>query len=83
MRVVVHDISTDGLCATLPRPLPPGDQVQLDMADSVLFGHVIFCNPESSDFRTGFEVERVLLGETDLSHILQEILAAHLPSLVR
>jgi hypothetical protein len=82
MRGVVHDISTDGMCAMLPRQLAPGEQLQLDMADSLLFGHVIFCKPESGEFRTGIEVERVLLGETDLSHILQNVLATHLPALI-
>jgi len=82
MRGLVHDISTGGICAILPLQLAPGDQVQLEMADSLLFGHIIFCNQESGEFRTGIEVERVLLGNTDLSNVLQTVLATHLPALV-
>jgi hypothetical protein len=82
MRGLVHDISTSGICAILPLQLAPGDQVKLEMADSLLFGHVIFCNQESGEFRTGIEVERVLLGDTDLSHVLQSVLVTHLPALV-
>jgi len=77
----VDDISKAGICAVLPRPLAPGDLVQLEMADSLLFGHVIFCNPQSGEFRTGIEIERVLLGETDLSQILQNLLATECPTL--
>lgn len=67
VRVRVNDISKAGICVVMPLQLPPGDMVQLELADSVLFGHVIFCNPQSGDFRIGIEVERVLLGGTDLS----------------
>jgi len=74
MRGRVYDISKAGICAVLPRQLAPGDLVELEMADSLLFGHVIFCNPQSAEFRTGIEVERVLLGDTDLSRILQNLL---------
>jgi hypothetical protein len=79
--VRVDDISKAGVCVVLPRQLAPGDLVELHMADSLLFGHVIFCNPQSGEFRTGIEIERVLLGETDPSLVLQSLLATESPTL--
>jgi hypothetical protein len=77
----VDDISKAGICAVLPLQFAPGDLVQLEMADSLLFGHVVYCNPESGEFRIGIEVQRVLFGETDLSDILENLLAASCPTL--
>jgi hypothetical protein len=82
MRGWVDNISKAGICALLPRQLAPGDLLQLEMADSLLFGHVIFCNPQSGEFRTGIEVERVLFGETDLSKILDDLLATPSATLI-
>ncbi len=47
------NISESGICVALPLQLAPGDIVQLDMADSVLFGYIIYSNSEGSAFRTG------------------------------
>lgn len=70
----VADISKAGISILLPRLFAPNEFVQLEMADSKLFGRVAYVNPEGRLFRTGIEVERVLLGGTDLSQILQGML---------
>lgn len=75
----VEDISESGICVTLPLQLAPGDIVQLDVADCVLFGHVIYSNSGSPGFRTGIEVEQVLLGGTSLSQILHQTLMETMP----
>ncbi len=80
MRGRVDNVSKSGVSIVLPRQLAPGDLVELDMADSLLFGHVIFCTPQPGDFRIGIEIERVLLGETDLSQVLNELLATESPA---
>jgi hypothetical protein len=77
----VSDISKSGVCMSTPVQLSPGDLVQLDMAGSVLYGRVACSSPEGTSFRTGIEVYRVLLGGTDLSHILQTILRQEMPGL--
>lgn len=59
----VFDISRYGLCVKLPMRFTPGGLVKLAFADSTLFGYVVYSNPEESGFRSGIEVERVLLGE--------------------
>ncbi len=76
----VADISESGVCIALPLQLVPGDIVQLDMADCVLFGHIVYSNPEGPLFRTGIEVEQVLLGGTGLSQILYQMLIETMPN---
>jgi len=58
----------------LPFQMAAGDLVELEMADSTLYGNVIYSNPDdNSSFRTGIEASRALLGMTDLSSILQRV----------
>ena len=62
-----------------PFRLEAGDMVELELADSTLYGNVVYSNPNDSSFRTGIEASRVLLGSTSLSSILQRILLEALP----
>ena len=61
------DISEAGVCLILPCELWPEEMVKLKTADSTLFGHVVYSTWKRNAFRTGVEVERVLLGGTDLA----------------
>jgi hypothetical protein len=70
----VVDVSPSGLCALLPLELATGTLVKLEIADSALFGHIIYSNRESAAFRTGVAVERVLLGGTDLARLFERSL---------
>jgi len=76
------DISNSGISVGLPFQLTPGETVEIEIADSTLYGHVIYCQPDSSLlFRTGIEVVQVVLGPTDLSGLLQRALMETLPEL--
>jgi hypothetical protein len=75
----MSDISKSGLSAVLPIPFVPGAFVKVDFADSTLFGYVVHSNPQEELFRTGIEVERVLLGGTDLSRLLHSLLKQEMP----
>ena len=77
----VCEISKSGISVTLPLQLAAGDLVQIEMADSVLSGHVLYSNEVSSLFRTGIDVERVQFGTTGLSHLLQRILLESMPGI--
>lgn len=77
----VSDISNTGISVDLPFQLAPGDVVELEMADSTLYGHVIYSLPDNSIFRTGIEASRVLLGATNLSSILQRVLMEAMPQM--
>ena len=81
----VSDISNSGISVELPFPLAAGDKVELEMADSTIYGQVIYSHPDDSLFRVGIEASRVLLGATNLSGILERVLlesAPEMPGLV-
>lgn len=75
----VTDISESGISLNLPFPLSPGDPVELEMADSTVFGHVVYSTPENSTFRTGIRANRVALGDKGLSSVLQRVLMDTMP----
>ena len=76
----MRDISDSGMCVVVPLQLGSGDLVRLDVADSVLFGLVTSAVPENSDWRTGIEIQRVLLGESELSQLLHQVLQRTMPA---
>jgi hypothetical protein len=75
----VADISNSGVCVIAPFELAVGDIVQLEIADSNLFGFVVHASLEGTAFRVGIEVQRVLIGGSDLSKILHLALRRVLP----
>ncbi len=75
----VSDISEYGICVALPFGITPGTAVRLTMTDSVMFGFVAYSGPEGPLFRTGIEIEQVLIGGSDLSRLLRAALREALP----
>ena len=75
----LEDISESGLCVILPCELVQDELVRLEAADCTLFGHVVYCTWQRNAFRTGIEVERVLLGNTDLAKLLRTTLQDTMP----
>ncbi len=75
------DISESGISVVLPFGLAEGDPVQLEMADSVFAGRVAYSQPEGAEFRIGIEVQRVQLGHSGLSSLLQRTLTETMPTL--
>jgi hypothetical protein len=75
----LEDISEAGVCLILPCELTPEELVRLEAADSTLFGHVIYSSWKRNAFRTGVELERVLLGGTDLADLLRSALQDTMP----
>ncbi len=75
----VSNISESGISVDLPFQLAPGDSVELEMADSTIYGHVVYSKPGNSTFPTGIQASRVALGGTDLSTVLQKVLMENLP----
>jgi hypothetical protein len=76
----VVDISQEGVRLLLSIAFAPGAVVRIDIEASVLFGHVVYCQPEGPLSRIGIEVERVLLGTEDLSQLLQSVLMETMPA---
>ena len=77
----IHDISESGVCVVTPLQLAPGAIVRIDAADSSLFGFVTYAIVEDSGWRAGIEIQRVLVGVSDLSVLLQQVLLEAMPQI--
>lgn len=75
----LSDISKSGVCVKAPFELASGDIVQLEIADSTLFGFVVHASLEGTASRAGIEIQRVLIGASDLSRVLHLALRQSLP----
>jgi hypothetical protein len=74
-------LSDTGMSIQVPLELAPGDIVQLQVGDSTLFGFVMHSAREADSFRAGIELQRVLIGGSDLSQTLCHALRQVLPAL--
>ena len=81
----IEDISSSGVSVVTALQLSPGDIVRLDVGDSVLFGYVTnaraVIGSAHPDWRWGIEIQRVLMGESALSILLEEALREQMPTL--
>jgi len=75
----VEDVSESGVCLILPCELVQDELVRLEAADCTMYGHVIYSTWQRNAFRTCVEVERVLLGNTDLAELLRKTLEDTMP----
>lgn len=75
------DISESGISVVQPLQLAAGDFVELEMADSTLAGRIAYSKPEGTGFRMGIEVQRVHLGDSNLSNLLHRTLVETMPML--
>jgi hypothetical protein len=75
------DISETGMGLAVPFELAAGDVVQLELEDSRLFGIVMHASQEASGCRAGVELQRVLIGGSNLSHVLHRALRQISPQL--
>jgi hypothetical protein len=76
------DISNSGVRLSLSQPLTPRDIVRLELTDTLLFGHVVHSRPDGEGFSVGIEVQRVLIGGSDLSRLLQRLLEQTMPHIL-
>jgi PilZ domain len=75
------DLSNNGMAVLVPLELAEGDIVQLQIGDSTLFGFVVHSAREGDSFRAGIELQRVLIGGSDLSKVLYGALRQVMPEL--
>lgn len=75
------NISESGISVVQPMQLAPDDRIELEMADSVAVGRVVYSNPEAAQFRIGIELQRVQIGNSDLSNLLRRTLMDTMPTL--
>jgi hypothetical protein len=76
----IVEISQSGISANISRHLVLGASVKVQLADCVLFGRVTSCDEEPA-FRVVIEVVEVLLGESDLSRLVNAILVNVMPTM--
>jgi PilZ domain len=76
----VYDMSDSGISVILPLRLDSEDIVELEMADSLLVGRVVYCNPEDGVYRLGIEIQRAQLGDSGLANLLHRTLMEAMPS---
>ena len=76
----VSDLSNSGLSVLLPREFAAGDRVEMEIADSVLSGRVVYSKSEKSNYRIGVETEKVQLGTSGLADLLQRTLLDSMPN---
>jgi hypothetical protein len=82
----IVDISEAGICAGLSLRFDVNMPVKVQLGDCSLFGHITYCTEgssagsEAAPFRTGIEVARVLVGQSDLSRLIRAVLAESMPA---
>jgi PilZ domain len=76
----VLDVSEGGVCLQVDYQLAPCDLVRLEIADTTVFGEVAWVAEDECPVRIGVTVFRVLLGTSDLSHLVEAILLETMPS---
>ncbi len=75
----ICNISESGISVIQPLQLAPDDLLQLEMADSVAVGRVVYSNPEGAQFRIGIELQQIQIGNSDLSNLLRRTLLETMP----
>jgi hypothetical protein len=77
----VLDVSESGISVYLPLQFTPGTLVCITIKDSLLHGSVLYSIPERSFFRTGIELNQVLIGSSNSSQLLKATLKEAMPEL--
>lgn len=73
--VLIENISEGGIQFEAPERLDTGSFVVLRIHDARLIGEVVYSRPAEYGYLTGLLVERVLLGESELSRLIETMLA--------
>jgi hypothetical protein len=67
----LEDISDSGICSLFPASLEAGAIVKLQILGLSLFGHIVYSNSDSGQFRTGVYVEPALLDSSNITELVQ------------
>lgn len=72
--VLIEDISEGGIRFETPEALESGSFILVEIDDSTLIGEVKYCRPGERGYCAGVLVERVLMGESPLSRLIESML---------
>jgi hypothetical protein len=70
----LQDISDSGICSIFKDPQTPGALVKLEILGLILYGHIVYSNPEDDVFRTGIFIEPALLDTSNLTKLVKNYL---------
>src|ERR1700733_1051503 len=70
----LQDISDSGICSIFKDPQTPGALVKLEILGLILYGHIVYSNPEDDAFRTGIFVEPALLDSSNITELVKSYL---------
>lgn len=76
MPVLIRDISEGGVRLETAEELECGSFIVVEVEDSTLVGEVKYCRLEAAGYTIGVRVERVLMGESPVSHFIESLLTA-------
>jgi hypothetical protein len=77
----VENMSKAGLCVLLAEEIAEGTPLRMEVADSIVYGFVTYARFGNEGFRTGIELQQVLIGVSKLARILESDLRAFVPDL--
>lgn len=70
----ISNVSQRGVCIVLPIALNIGQDVRMQIAQTALFGMVVYSTAEGDFFRTGISVQLPVAGTTGVSELLRTML---------
>lgn len=77
--VRIANVSGAGMRLLLERPLAPGALAKVEWDDVLLLGEVRYCEPTSTGYAAGLELEHALLHTGELARLSRRLLCENEP----
>ncbi len=74
--ISIQDVSEGGIRFVAAEALEAGSFLVIHIEESTLFGQVRYCHPEDSSYIIGVLVEKMLMGGSSLSMLIEGLLTA-------
>ncbi len=74
--IVIQDVSEGGIRFVAPEALECGAFLVINIEESTLFGQVRYCLADNSNYIIGVLVEKMLMGGSSLSILIEGLLTA-------
>ena len=67
-----RNLSGRGLVLDMPHPPPIGAALKIQVADTILLGEVVYCQPQGDSYKVGVELDQVVNDIANLAETLHE-----------
>ncbi len=74
--ILIQDVSEGGIRFLASEALDCGSFLVINIEESTLFGQVRYCQAENSSYTIGVLVEKMLMGGSSLSMLIESLLTA-------